>query len=172
MFRLLATATTLALCTACEIPLLILAVDALDDPDPVIREASAEGQMRGDLPETGTFDRAITEAWVERWEGGIDLDVHSTDGDWAMLGGSVDVDLQDGESVVLGPDEHYIIGCAGPEEFDARFDRPADEVSLSQQTVEIEGEWYVELTVHASFGEDGEATAVLVQPVAQPTPAD
>ncbi|MCB9676426.1 MAG: hypothetical protein H6737_14990 [Alphaproteobacteria bacterium] len=172
MYRIAFAALVASFATGCT-PLVgaLVAIELLDR-DPVyyddFAESNAEGTMRGDIPEGGTFDRQLTRATIWNYDQGLDFDLHTTAETWVMLTGGFSADLEDGETVVLGPDEHWIIGCSGPSEYDAMYDQPAEEVEITRELVEIEGETMIQLTIEASFGPDGTVTAVVVQP--QPNP--
>lgn len=132
------------------------------------RSEQVTGTMRGSLPAPGAFDAEIAHGTIGRSSWGTDLDLHMLDGRWAMIGGGFDVQLQDGETVVLGPDEHWVIGCGGPAEYDFEFDQSADTVTVTQHDIEVDGQAMIELTITATWAEGGEVTAVAVSPVSNP----
>jgi len=175
MFRILTAAVALlSLSTGCT-PLVVAAI-LIDgnSTDPVMVdgwESNTTGVMRGVMPEAGQFDRELKSASVWRWEDSVDFDFQSEDGTWAMLGGGYETQgLEPGESIVLEPDQHWVFGCSGPQEYNAVFDQTADEVEISKELVEIDGQMVVEIRITASFGEAGEVTAVVVEP--QPNSED
>ncbi len=177
--------------TGCiEVPLAILAIDALDGPDePYAYEyddydsygvdtgyvdtppqtLGLEGQMRGALPQTTPFDGELVGSTI--WESGswVELDFHVENGDWAMLGGGFDLGALDGDGhAVLTGAEHAIIGCAGPERNVFDVDEPASQVEVWRETVWIDGEAMIELHVVAEFEEGFEIDAVAVHPAPNP----
>ncbi|MEZ4318698.1 MAG: hypothetical protein R3F61_14385 [Myxococcota bacterium] len=172
MIRLAATAFVLALSTGCVVPATLLLVDALDGDGPGVdyyQDSNVSGQMRGELPVTGAFDRELSAGSLWRWEDTIDLELQVEGGGWAMLGGGFDLTgVDDGETVVLGPDEHWVYGCSGASVWNAEFDEPAEEVVVTQERIELDGEELVQLTIIATFADDHEVTAVVVEPVPAP----
>jgi len=186
MFRTLATAVAfLSFGTGCiEIPAAILIADAIDGPDAepyefgvdtgyMAEQSNVTGRMMGDLPLVQPFDREVDRAALYRFGSDVEIELHLIGEDWAMLGGGFDSsELIDGEPRVLQSGEQWVYGCAGPGEYQAEFDRPADTVEVVRDTVVVNGEPMIELTVTASFGDEGEVTAVVVTPAEQPNSDD
>ncbi len=173
-------ASALALATGCT-PIIggALAIDALTPDSPDFdddwsddswqQESTAEGFMRGDLPEAGSFDADFSTANVWKSDGWIDFDLHVNDGSWAMIGGGFDTqELQDGETVVFEEGDHWVFGCGGEDDWFAEYDAPAETVEVTRTDITIDGVDMIELTIIADFGiggSDGEVEAVVVQPV-------
>ncbi|MEZ4316426.1 MAG: hypothetical protein R3F61_02930 [Myxococcota bacterium] len=175
LVQLLTLGSVLAVSTGCAIPAAVLLVDALDrDPsyvdtgswddwdDEASEQWVASGQMRGQTPPTGAFDRDITSGTITRSTGWTDFEVNATGGDWAMLAGGFETDrLVDGRTITLDPSEHWIYGCSGPSEWNAEFDEPADTVQVRRDRIEIAGEPLIELTITATFGPGSEIVTVV-----------
>ncbi len=133
-------------------------------------ESNATGTMRGEMPDNGNFDRSLSHASIYRFDDAIEFDLHSLDGSWAMVGGGFSLRApEEGQTVVLDPADHWIIGCSGPSEYDAAFDESAETVEVQVDRVEVDGQAMVEFTITASFGSAGEVTTVVVQPAPEET---
>lgn len=174
MFRLLALATLfVSVGTGCT-PIVagLLIAEFNDGPDGVstdFMESNAEGTMRGAVGAVSSGERELTQASVWTSPGYFDFDLHAVEGDWMMLGGGFDsTALVEGETVVLSPDQHWVIGCSGPEVYSAEYDEGAEQVTVSQETLVIDGAELVEVTITATFADGNEATAVVVRPAPGP----
>jgi hypothetical protein len=129
----------------------------------------AHAEMRGKLPRIGTFDDAdgYGTATVDKWDGNqwVNLTLNTLDGSgWGMIGASLDIDPATGEATYTAAD---LIGCAGPEEFDAAFDEPPSTGEVEATLVQVDGEDMVQIVVTGEFqGETVEGVALL--PAADP----
>lgn len=140
-----------------------------DSGDYYADAAPITGRMRGDLGAVDGIDGAFRDSSMWWYGDSASIDLHTLDGDWAMLNGGFDASsLSEGETVALEPEEHWIIGCSGPEQWVADYDDSAEEVSVFTEIVEVDGVEMRYLEITAIFADGSEVSAQVTQPTADP----
>jgi len=163
MFRTIAVAAAILTAVGCQNQGAIVDVD-----QPSFQNSNdVQGRLIADMPVTGAFEDRFSDGYVFKSYGMIDFELNANgEYGWGMLAGGFErPNIQAGESVTLQEFDHWVYACSGPDTFDAEFDEPAEEVTISKDIVEIDGEQFVEVTITASFSNGSEATGVVVRPV-------
>ncbi|MCA9299144.1 MAG: hypothetical protein H6737_21300 [Alphaproteobacteria bacterium] len=160
MTRTLALSSTLLLLAACggRDPIMV---------DGFAGDSNVQGRMAGAMPVTGDFDHDLRSGYVWKGPGYVEVDLHVLGSEgWVMLGGGFDpaVMSDDGETVTLDPDEHWIFGCSGPDEWNAEYDQPAEEVQVSKEIIDIDGQEMLQVVITAEFSDDNVVSATVVRP--------
>jgi hypothetical protein len=129
------------------------------------------GTLRGAFPVIGSFDRTVSEGSIRFTNREIDLDLHSTDPNWAMLGGWVDASvLTMGEWTSLDHTNHFVLGCSGPSMGSMAYDDSAEAVRVWIDAIDTPDGPMLELEVDAAFSGGWNASTVVV--VADPRHED
>lgn len=112
-----------------------------------------DGRIAADqMPHVGTFEDTSRQGWFYKYDNWVDLSLDSYgDYGWAML-------IVSGEGTEDG--YHDVIGCTGDEDGYAEYDEPAEESEVTFSDIMIDGEYFTQVRITATFADGSTADAM------------
>lgn len=112
---------------------------------PLDSNGDISARMVGDMPEVSAFDDNTKTGSFYAYDNYVSLDMHVLgEFGWAMLMVSGELD---GDRLMNAE----VIGCSGPEEYNAVFDDTATDSDVLLERTEVDGEDVFEITIDATF---------------------